>query len=178
MNQSNIYPGLFDKRVEFFAVGGDVFCFYNRQTLNYNEFPNHIMLKVIEHMSLNPQLVKWVQQKTKLDFGGDFSKRYIYYIFGGLNHTADIDLDGSMNGCDFFQCDEDVPMVLTINNGKALSKREIEVLKEVTFPDKLIADHLHNSTETILTHFQNIRQKTGLHNKLELTQMACKEGII
>jgi DNA-binding CsgD family transcriptional regulator len=178
MNPLTIYPGLFDKRVEFFAYQEDVYCFYDGMKLHYNEFTDAVMLKVINHMAMNPHLVKWVQDKTKLDFGGDFTKRYIYYWREKLNLTPDIDLDGTMNGCDFFACDEDVPMMLSINNGKPLSKREIEVLKEVTLPDKLIADHLHNSTETILSHFQNIRQKTGLHNKLELTQMACKQGII
>jgi len=125
----------------------------------------------------NPHYVKKVQN-TKKDFGGDFSKRYTYYIFGGLNLTPDIDLDGTMNGCDFFNCDEDVPMILTVNNGKSLSRREIEVLRTVTLPDKLIADQLHNSKDTILSHFQNIRFKTGLNNKPELTEMACKQGVI
>lgn len=177
MKNPSIYPGLMDSRVEFFAVENEVFCFHNKQTLTYDEFPGWITLAVINHMNENPQYVRKVQQ-TEKDFGGDFSKRYIYYIFGGLNLVPDIDEDGTFNPCDFYNCDEDVPMILSINNGKPLSKSEIRVLKGVTLSDKAIADNLFNSRETVLSHFQNIRSKTGLHNKLELTEMACKQGVI
>lgn len=177
MNQPNIYPGLLNSSVEFFAIEDEVFCFHNKQTLSYDEFPGYITLAVISHMNENPQYVRKVQ-KTEKDFGGDFSKRYIYYIFGGLNLVPDIDEDGTFNPCDFYNCDEDVPMILSINNGKSLSKREIQVLKLVTMPDQLIADRLYNSRETILSHMQNMRSKTGLTNKSELTKLAVQQGVI
>lgn len=177
MKSPTIYPGLLDKRVEFFAIDNEVYCFHGKQTLSYNEFPGWITLAVINHMNENPALVKKVQA-TEKDFGGDFSKRYIYYIFGGLNLIPDIDVDGTINPCDFYNCDEDVPMILQVNNGKPLSKREIEVLRSVTLSDKAIADRRYTSRDTVITHFQNIRIKTGLTNKPELVEMACKQGVI
>lgn len=178
MNLPSIYPGMIDKRVEFFAVDDEVFCTHNFKTLPYNQFPSHISLAVIGHMSENPHLVKFVQKKTKKDFGGDFSKRYTYYIFGGLNLTPDIDLDGTMNGCDFYNCDENVPVILSVNNGKSLTKTEVDLLKMVVRPTRVIANNLFRSYDTITTHIQNIQHKTGLASKTELTELACKQGII
>jgi len=171
-----ILPG--DNRVEFFAHDFDVLCFHNGKTWSYNEFPDYICLAVIAHMAENPHLVKEVQENTLMDFGGDFSKRYTYYIFGGLNLTPDIDLDGTMNGCDFFNCDEDVPMILSINNSNPLTKRQIDIMRNVTLPNKHIADRLHISILTVETHMQNIRVHTGLFDKSEMTAVAVKEGMI
>lgn len=70
MNQPHIYPGLFDKRTEFFAYNEDVYCFHDGKPMHYNEFPDHLHLSVLGHMSENPQYVKWVQEKSKRDFGG------------------------------------------------------------------------------------------------------------
>ncbi|MNR62497.1 Bacterial regulatory protein, luxR family [compost metagenome] len=45
-------------------------------------------------------------------------------------------------------------------------------------PDKIIASELNISPDTVSTHLQNIRNKTGLKNKSELSIFAYQKGLI
>lgn len=63
---------------------------------------------------------------------------------------------------------------------EALSKREIEVLKLIAMghSNKIIADSLHISTHTAITHRKNIIAKTGIHSASGLSVFALLGGYI
>lgn len=60
-----------------------------------------------------------------------------------------------------------------------LTPREIETIQRTLLPDKNIATDLNISYYTVLSHFKNIRLKTGLQDKLQLAYyLGTKQGII
>ena len=62
----------------------------------------------------------------------------------------------------------------------ALSEREIEVLREVASgnANKLIADHLEISEETVKAHMRKILSKLGANDRTHAVAIALKRGII
>ena len=67
-----------------------------------------------------------------------------------------------------------------VENNKGLSSREINVLREVVYgyTNKEIADHLHISLNTVLTHRKNITAKLGIKTVPGLTFYAIMNGVI
>lgn len=63
---------------------------------------------------------------------------------------------------------------------RSLSRRELEVLKLVAngLPAKAIAKELHISVKTVDRHKSNIMAKLEMHNQVDLTRYAIREGII
>lgn len=59
-----------------------------------------------------------------------------------------------------------------------ITKTELEILKRVYLPDKIIADDLNISPHTVNTHMTSIRIKTGYKSKPELSVYATKQGLI
>ena len=62
----------------------------------------------------------------------------------------------------------------------ALSDREIEVLREVSSgnANKIIADHLEISEETVKAHMRKILSKLGANDRTHAVAIALKRGII
>lgn len=64
------------------------------------------------------------------------------------------------------------------NEHLRLTGREVDVLKLIVLPEKLIADKLLISKNTVTKHMKSIRTKLRKANKAELTEFAVKEQII
>jgi DNA-binding NarL/FixJ family response regulator len=62
----------------------------------------------------------------------------------------------------------------------ALTEREIEVLRQVAAgnANKMIADHLAVSEETVKAHMRNILSKLGANDRTHAVTIALKRGII
>jgi len=62
----------------------------------------------------------------------------------------------------------------------ALSERELEVLREVASgnANKIIADHLEISEETVKAHMRKILSKLGANDRTHAVAIALKRGII
>lgn len=69
-----------------------------------------------------------------------------------------------------------VPYDLLINPG--LTTRELEIMKYIVFPDKIIAALLNISIRTVVNHSVNIRSKTGCKSKSELVMYAAKQQYV
>lgn len=71
-----------------------------------------------------------------------------------------------------------------IHFGKAkiisLTKRDLDVLHELTlgYTNEEIADRLHISINTVRTHIQNMLNKSGFKNRVELAVHAASLGIV
>ena len=61
-----------------------------------------------------------------------------------------------------------------------LTERELEVLRELTasMTNEEIAEKLHISVNTVKRHLQNIMEKTGFENRLELAMNAKLLGLV
>lgn len=68
------------------------------------------------------------------------------------------------------------PYDLLIDPG--LTKREQEILSNITLSDKIIALILHISERTVINHSVNIRRKTGCRSKAELADYAAQTKIV
>jgi DNA-binding NarL/FixJ family response regulator len=62
----------------------------------------------------------------------------------------------------------------------ALTQREIDVLREVAAgsANKIVAQHLHVSEETIKAHMKNILSKLGANDRTHAVTIALRRGII
>jgi DNA-binding NarL/FixJ family response regulator len=62
----------------------------------------------------------------------------------------------------------------------ALTAREIEILREVAAgrANKIVADKLHISEETVKTHMRSILSKLGANDRTHAVTIAVKRGII
>jgi DNA-binding NarL/FixJ family response regulator len=69
---------------------------------------------------------------------------------------------------------------LSNNPAEILTKREKEIVVMISqgLTDKEIADKIHLSPLTIITHRKNILHKLGLKNKVELTRYAFSNNLI
>ena len=64
--------------------------------------------------------------------------------------------------------------------GSSLGARELEVLRlvELGLANKMIAEHLHISLNTVRNHVQSILYKLGAHTRLEAVAVAIRTGLI
>jgi DNA-binding NarL/FixJ family response regulator len=62
----------------------------------------------------------------------------------------------------------------------SLTEREIEVLREVAAgnANKVVADHLSISEETVKAHMRSILSKLGANDRTHAVTIALKRGII
>jgi DNA-binding NarL/FixJ family response regulator len=62
----------------------------------------------------------------------------------------------------------------------ALTTREVEVLREVAAGNgnKIVADHLQISEETVKAHMKSILSKLGANDRTHAVTIALKRGII
>lgn len=179
-----LFAGLVDKGVEFFVHQNDVKCIAEGKTFRFEDFPAWILDIVNDDMMKHPEAIKALAEWENLH-PSDYVRQYIYCRFGGADTEPDINDQGEIQHSEYFDCglrgqcrfEGKLCCNMKVDNG-SLTKSEMEVLKRVNLPDKIIADQLCISSDTVNSHLQNIRKKTGLTSKIELAVFAAKKGII
>ncbi len=180
---SRLMSGLVDKCVEFFYHKNEVYCLHDGVRYTFEETPKWIIEKIEEDMLQYPDAMKALASWENLD-ESEWVRQYIICRFGGIDDEPDIDLEGNVHHAEYFDCglrgqcryEGKLCTALKVENGY-LGKAEIEVLRYISLPDKLIADKLNKSIDTIITQQQTIRAKTGMRSKVELAIFAQKKGI-
>jgi len=181
---SRLIAGLVDKAVEFFVHKNEVYCVHDGRTYSFETIPSWIIEVVEADMLKHPEALKALAQWENLD-SDDHIRQYIICRFGGIDDEPDIDIEGIVHEAEYFDCglrgtcrhEGKLCTAFKVANGY-LTKMELAVLKLISLADKAIADKLCISTDTVITHQQNIRTKTGLKTKVELAIFAQKKGII
>lgn len=185
----NIPAGLLDGSTEFFTAPGvngpQIMALHAGQKYSYDDLPAHIKTLVYVNMKSKPAIDA---ELSKMVGDDEFAKlrQFITCRFGALNSEADITACGKMSEPEYVPCanrgkcqfEGKVCASITVNGGLPLTKSESEVLKLVALPHKLIADKLFVSVETVKSHINSIRVKTGLATKIEMGIYASKHGII
>src|SRR5690606_3460336 len=185
MNKQKIYAGMIDKGAEIWEdlETRILWCSHNKRQYQWPFFPKKVIDMVKQDMLNNPEKVSYLNQWPNLR-SEDRIYRYMLCNFGGLDDKPDFDRHGNVSRSEYYDCglrgkcqfEGKLCCSIKVSNGY-LSKSEIEVLKLIRLPDKLIADTLHRSPETISTHLQNIREKTGESDKVNLALFALSIGI-
>ncbi|MGJ1296527.1 helix-turn-helix domain-containing protein [Sphingobacterium spiritivorum] len=180
-----IPPGLEDNGVEFYVHNNTIKCLHNGNRYSWGSFPDWIIDVIEQDMARNPAaikaLVEWdISQKEEMIM------QYIICRFGGFDNDPDIDSAGNIEYTEYFDCGrrgncaQEGKLCSTIKVGDDhLTKSEIAVLKKVAkgLPNKMIADELNISEETVSSHNQNIQRKLGISSKPEMVAFAIKKNI-
>jgi regulator of cell morphogenesis and NO signaling len=76
--------------------------------------------------------------------------------------------------------DQDETMMCKEKSNETLSKREMEIIREIAMglSNKEIADKLCLSTHTIMSHRKNIARKLDIHSTAGLTIYAVVNGVV
>jgi len=181
---SRLIAGLVDKSVEFFVHKNEVYCLHDGFRYTFEEIPTWILDIVEADMLKHPDALKALASWENLD-SEEHIRQYIICRFGGIDDEPDIDTQGQVHEAEYFDCglrgtcryEGKLCTALKVENGY-LTKMELEILKHLSLTDKEIACKLNISPDTVISHQQNIRTKTGLKSKVELAIFAQKKGII
>lgn len=179
-------PGLEDNAVEFYISENEIKCLHKGVPYFWGDFPEWIITKIEEDMLLNPDAVKALVSWdiTQRD---DMMRQYIICRFGGFDGNADISDNGSIEHVEYFECGRrgncsyEGKLCASIKVGNEhLTKQEINVIKKIATgkSNRIIADELCISEETVNTHNQNIQRKLGVKSKLEIIPWAVRRNIV
>ena len=187
--QKGIPAGIIDGGTEFFTAPGingpELMAFHGSKIYSYDDLPGSTKTLVYVHMKSQPMVDA---ELTKMVGNDEVAKlkQFIMCRFGAMNSEADVTSCGKMSEPEYVPClnrgnckfEGRVCASITVNNGLPLSKSESAVFKLIHLPAKDIAERLFVSLETIKSHINNIRIKTGLANKTEMAVWATKHGVI
>lgn len=181
-----IPSGLIGEGTETFALNQEPYTIFGGMTYTYSTTPRCRIILYNNNMKANPSGEKAMEAITGSTDDEVKVKQWMMCRFGGIDDTPDIDENNQIQEAEYVPCSkrgtcefEGVGCcTIEVSKGLFLSKAEMAVMRLILLPDKLIADELYLSTETIKTHIQNIRRKTNKDSKLELAVWATIKGII
>lgn len=114
-------------------------------------------------------------------------KQAIVCMYGGFDNSPDIK-DGELQTAEYWPCPKRGSCAfegklcdsLKTDTGDHLTPRHIEILKLIAngYQDKEIASQLNLSISTVTTHNREIRTRTGLARKADLTRFAIQKNLI
>ncbi|QBQ41185.1 response regulator transcription factor [Sphingobacterium psychroaquaticum] len=179
-----IIAGLIDDGAEFFKNEGKLYCVHARQTHEWPNFPDKVVSLIEADMLKHPEALRALSEWENL-LPEDHMYRYIVCRFGGIDDEPDINLEGKIAHKEYFECglrgkcrfEGKLCCSIKAEYGM-LTKMELEVLKCSSLGYKEIGERLFISVETVSTHMQNLRLKTGLKNSTQLAIYAMQKGVI
>lgn len=180
------YAGMIDKGADFFKRQGKLYVSHDWKQHQWPDFPPYVMGKIEEDMMNNPIALKCLGEWENL-LPENYDFQYISCCFGGLDDEPDITVDGKVCQSEYVPCklrgqcrfEGKLCRSIKVENG-VITKRELDVLQLIQEDNKIIADKLCVSLETVNTHILNIREKIGqgINSKPKLCVWASKKGII
>jgi len=181
--------GLLDSNFEFFNDPSNperCYCLTNGRVYRVNDSPCNVLTAIDYDIANHP-----VKMEALVSLGYETleaqREKYCSCCFGAFDGLADA-IGGVLQHSEYWPC----PMRgtcpvegllcdgLLVGDGKALTRREIDVLIEVSkcLLNKEIADKLNISEETVKVHTKRIYEKSGLANKMDLMKLAQQKNLI
>lgn len=190
MTVNRIPGGLLGRTTEFFTVvEGSLqraMTLFNGRTYDFPTTP--ICRKEILQRRLDkqPELKAIYIEMTGSTDKEVILEKFTMCKYGALNNEPDIDENNRLSEPEYVPCPQRGNCkyegkgccTIMVNEGVFLSKSETEVFKLANLEDKVIADKLFISLETVKKHFQNIRKKTGFEDKKQMIHWATIKNII
>lgn len=185
MNNYKIFGGLIDGKAEIFQEPKSrrLFCAHDFTIYEWPNFPRKVIRWIRQDMLKHPDALECLGTWENL-VKEDRILRYTLCRFGGIDDKPDFNERGEASHSEYFECglrgkcrfEGKLCCSIKVDNG-FLTKSELEVMKYIRLPAKIIASKMNLSGDTISTHLQNIRRKTGMNDKVNLAVFAAEKGI-
>jgi len=178
--------GLLDHHYEFFvdADAVNAYCINHGRVMAFEDFPEEL-LEVIE-LQISRLKRAAINARGIYDRLGVI-KEFLMCNYGGFDHVPDM-VDGVLQQPEFWSCPQRGHCAqegilcerLQTESGRNLSHTEVKIIKLTAqgMLDKEIAGHLKISHHTVGSHTRNIRSKTGLLRKSDLTRFAHQNNLV
>ncbi|WP_196934897.1 helix-turn-helix transcriptional regulator [Sphingobacterium hungaricum] len=179
-----IIAGMLDGGAEFIKHEGELYCVHGGKVHKWPEFPQQVIDIIEDDFVKHPEAVKSLALWENL-LPEEYTYRYILCRFGGIDDEPDINGEGKITHTEYFECglrgkcrfEGKLCCSIKADFG-VLTKMELEVLKYSSLSYKEIGDTLFISPETVSSHLQSLRSKTGLKNNAQLAVYAQQKGIV
>lgn len=183
-----IPSGLLNQNIEFFTdlETKSVFALQNGSVINFEAFPETLKLFVWHKISTDAPKLKALTYLAgpNRDL---IIHQYLLCLYGGFDNQPDM-VNGRLLQPEYWACpyrgncphEGIICDRLRTDTGAYLTSREIEVLRLIATGalDKEIAWELKISVNTVPMHTKNLRIKTGLFRKADLTRFAILKNLI
>lgn len=173
-----------DRDFEFFLEKGKLLVHHNGTTKSFETMSSKLRDFLFDVLARDPD-ANLCLDCMDLSDPVERLRQFVLCRFSSFDLVADITEGGHMNP-EFTLCDKrgKCPYEGTLCRSLAekckLSSREIEVVRFINqdLPNKMIAEEMGISVNTVSTHVQSIQAKTGVHSKYGILSWAYKYGII
>lgn len=184
----NLPAGLLNHHYEFFASEDaavlEAYCLNHGHVIPFEKFSDELINSIDIQISPVKRLaIRAMGVTGRLEE----VKQFLVCNYGGFDHKPDM-VDGKLQQSEFWACPRRGSCAqegilcdrLKTDTGNNLSPQEVVVIKRIASGelDKEIAVNLKISKHTVTTHTRNIRRKTGLFRKADITGFAYQKNLI
>lgn len=181
-----IPSGLIGKGTESFTLNQEPYTIFGGQTYCFPTTPSCRVSLYADHMRANPKGERAMEKMTGSKDLMVKTKQWMMCRFGGMDNTPDIDENNNIQAAEYVPCSKrgtcpfegEGCSTIEVAEGVFLSKAELAVVRLCNHPEKIIADILFISTETVKNHIANSKKKAGIPSSKELVHWATINGII
>lgn len=186
----NLPAGLINHHFEFFTdeSAAHGYCLNSRRSISYAEFSPDLLRTLDKEFDRFPIKRAGARAMVAIEGKRTELEQLLICNYGGFDHRADM-IDGQLQVPEFWDCPNRgkckfegiVCDKLETASGEFLTHREIQVVRlcATGFLDKEIAIQLNGiSVKTVTTHMRNIRRKTKLFRKPDLTRFAHLNNLV
>lgn len=179
--------GLVDQNYEFFVSPHAPLSAITGGTVRrFEDLSEDVLLVIEKQMRRYPAKLREIGKMGITD-RRESIKQFLVCNYGGFDNHADM-VDNRLMPTEYWPCPKRGTCAhegilcdkFKTDTGEYLNKREIQVLKLIAagFLDKEIAEQMGGiSVHTVTTYTQNIRRKTGLSRKPDLTLYAHQKNL-
>ena len=185
MQTPKIPAGISDSNYEFYEKDGEIYFLQNGKEFRFEEididFLNMIQADLEHHQKALHGMIECGITNTI-----DQIKRWAICNFGDFDNHADLTCDGVIVHehvkCKYRgSCTYEGVICLPVEAPfGVITPRELQIIKLVPMdlPDKIIADKLGISLNTVNVHISNIEKKIGCHSKAGITAFAYQKNLL
>lgn len=180
---TNIYPGMLDTRIEYFAKDDNVFKIKDGIIHNFDEVSSHPLL---ENLISEDSLLRKTLHTMCSGDAKKMQKQLAHCRFGGLNFEADFDENGNPTH-DFIDCPlrgncigENIVCKAAEINGVALNELQLEILRQCVTDKKntAIAAELNLPEGTFNVEKNKTYKSIGVPTKQHLALTLVNKGLL
>lgn len=181
-NNPQLPAGLKDAGLEIYYQNGDINCLYLGKQYLFEELPDDVR-ELIEIQLINdPPAISSLETDMGILDSNEMTRQYVLCNYGGFDMNPDLAADGKSER-EYWECGrrgkcpgEGKVCKLPKGPGGALTPRELMVVRSVAkgLPDKLIANQLDITINSVKTYLCRIRAKIHAYNRIDIMRFAMK----
>ena len=182
LNDPILPAGLRDAGIEIYHHKGDLFCVYQGKQYLFEELPEDLH-EIIEIQLINdPVALNSLETDMGILDSNEMLRQFVLCNYGGFDMSPDLTKEGKSE-LEFWDCGrrgkcpgEGRVCKLPTGPGGALTPRELMVVRWVAkgLPDKLIAQRMDITINSVKTYLCRIRAKIHAYNRIDIMRFAMK----